>query len=288
VIGRVIALFLAAIAGAWSAAFAQIPAPPPLRLAIAGLPPGPCAPPPAGAAGLSAYAAHLSARLQRPVLACPTADTAKAGELLAAGGADLALLDPAGFAMTLGKARVILAPRNPSDHGRIEIIFAAHATSQRTGAAGLSGARLALGGDAPIAAILPVRVAEEAGVARAAFRAIAPGSAVEDAAAALRAGRADVAAFHAAAWRRLCRADAPGQEPCKDLKVVYRARPQAKLAFVAPLSMSDETRYRLIGIHIAMHLEAPAAFAFVRTLAPEAESVDPAEASALATRPGAP
>lgn len=259
-------------------------APAPLRLLVEGTPPGPCAPVTAGDAALAAYAGRLAQRLERPVLACPVADKGAAAKALASGGGDLALLDPAAFASAGPTVRAILAPRISSDFGRVEIVFASLKTSSRSGLTGLTGARLQLAGTAPLAAEAPLRVAADSGLTAAAFKAVMPGRSPEEAVAALRAGRVDLAAFHAAAWRRLCRADAPGEEPCKDLKVVYAARPQARLAFVAPLSMPDDLRYRLIGIHMALHLEAPSAFAYVARIAPGAVSVDPAEASALAPR----
>jgi len=162
------------------------------------------------------------------------------------------------------------------------MVFVALKASPRTGAEGLAGARLALGGAHPVAAQGPLRVARDASLPADAFPAVIVTQSPDEAAAALRAGKADVAALHASAWRRLCLPEAKGEEPCKDLKVVYAARPQARLALVAPLSMPDELRYRLIGIHIAMHLEAPAAFAFAARSAPGATSFDAAEASALA------
>ncbi|MFZ4601298.1 MAG: PhnD/SsuA/transferrin family substrate-binding protein [Caulobacterales bacterium] len=258
----------------------QAAAPAPLRLAIEGLPPGPCAPAPQSPAGLSTYTRLLETRLGRPVLACPVADKAAAAAALASGGVDLAMLDPQSFPAA-GKARPILAPHSLEDFGRVEMIFAAMSTSPRAGPKGLAGARLALAGAHPVAAGGPLRVAQDAGIAPTAFAAVASERDPEAAIAAVRAGRADVAAFHAAAWRRLCRTDKPGEQPCKDLKVVYAARPQARLALVAPLSMPDELRYRLIGIHIAMHLEAPEAFAFAARGATGAVSFDPTEASAL-------
>lgn len=281
-------LAIAAIAAIsiWGGVAQAAPAPP-FRLAVqaaAGAqtePSAPCAPAPPSDVALAAYAAHLQSRLDRAVLVCPVSDPAKAGALLASGGVDMAPLDPMGFAAASGKARALLAPRLPADFGRVEIVFAALSSSSRTGPGGLGGARLALAGTVPVAALAPVRVATDAGQS---FAAVLPGRDPQDAIAMLRANKVDIAAFHAAAWRRLCRGDGVGQEPCKDFKVVYAARPQARLAFATPLSMPDELRYRLIGINIALHLEAPAAFAYVARIAPGATSIDPAEASALVQR----
>jgi ABC-type phosphate/phosphonate transport system substrate-binding protein len=271
------ALLALALLGA-PAAHAAAPAP--FRLAIDGLPSGPCAAAPPSPAGLSTYTRHLETRLGRVVLVCPFADKSAAAAALAAGEVDFAMLDPQSFPAA-GQARAILAPHSREDFGRVEMIFAALNSSPRAGAKGLAGARLALAGTHPVAAGGPLRVAQDAGIAASAFAVVQTERDPEAAIHAVRTGRADVAAFHAAAWRRLCRSDKPGEQPCKDLKVVLAARPQARVAFVAPLSMPDELRYRLIGIHIAMHLEAPDAFAYAARGAAGAVSFDPAEAGAL-------
>ena len=82
---------------------------------------------------------------------------------------------------------------------------------------------------------------------------------------ALNAGKADAIVLHAAAWQRLCTPDDPKvKPPCDDLRILLKARPQAALAIVVRKDISDETRYRLIGIHMPMHLENRAAFAWAR------------------------
>jgi hypothetical protein len=70
-------------------------------------------------------------------------------------------------------------------------------------------------------------------------------------------------------------------DPCRDLRAVLHARPRAAWALVVRRDMPAELRYRLIGIHLPLRLEAPAAFAFAA--GPGAAEFQPAEAEALTT-----
>jgi hypothetical protein len=86
----------------------QAAAPAPLRLAIEGLPPGPCAPAPQSPAGLSTYTRLLETRLGRPVLACPVADKAAAAAALASNSRarSAAAAAAAALAASLAAARI--------------------------------------------------------------------------------------------------------------------------------------------------------------------------------------
>ena len=70
---------------------------------------------------------------------------------------------------------------------------------------------------------------------------------------------------------------------CGDLKVVWRAaRPQAERAYAVRRDLPDPLRYRLLGVHLAMHLEDRPAFDWAAAqLAPGAADFEPAEAQAL-------
>jgi len=70
-------------------------------------------------------------------------------------------------------------------------------------------------------------------------------------------------------------------EPCRDLRVLIKARPRATQALVVRRDITTNLRYRLIGIHLPLHLEAPAAFAFAAGWAKDAAEFQPAEADAL-------
>jgi ABC-type phosphate/phosphonate transport system substrate-binding protein len=100
--------------------------------------------------------------------------------------------------------------------------------------------------------------------------------------AALRAGKAEAVALVDAAWQRQCQNPSPKVQGCADLKVVWRARPQAPRAFAVRRDLSDPLRFRLLGVHMAMNLEDRAAFDWAAAqLGPGAAGFEPAEALAL-------
>ncbi|MFZ5720689.1 MAG: PhnD/SsuA/transferrin family substrate-binding protein [Pseudomonadota bacterium] len=274
---RLVALAAAgmALAGAASAA--------PLRIAAVGQGSGPCAPVGVGVSvGEKAYYDHLGARLQTQVLRCPVPDAKAAAAALAAGSLDMARLDPEAFAAVRSTARAILTVRPERAPNRIPVVLAVRASDSRRQLAALNGATVAFGGTTAAGLSIPRTVLAERGAGAGFYKELIAEDG-EVALAELRRGRVDAAAVHAAAWQRVCRMVTPKDpEPCRDLRIVFKARPQAHEALVVRRDMPAELRYRLIGIHMPLHLEAPAAFAFATVGAPKAAEFTPAEADALA------
>lgn len=258
-----------------------------LRIAAVTPTPGPCAPLDATAApGEKAYYDHLAKRLDVKVLKCPVADQAAAAAALAAGSLDMALLDRVSFAPVAGATRAILTIRPEGGLNRIPVVVAAPAAGPVKRLEDLRGKTLAFGGSTPAARALPSRVLADRGFGADVFKAELAAADAEDALGKLRSGEADAMVLHAAAWQRLCMPDDPKAKPlCKDLKVLLRARPQATQAIVVRKDIADETRYRLIGIHMPMYLENRVAFSWASSWAPKAAEFEPTEALALvATR----
>ncbi|MBP8247897.1 MAG: PhnD/SsuA/transferrin family substrate-binding protein [Phenylobacterium sp.] len=263
--------------------------PPATSLRIAAVSPtaGPCAPLDATAApDEKAYYGHLAKRLDVKVLKCPVADQAAAAAALAAGSLDVALLDAASFAPVAGTTRAILTIRPEGGLNRIPVVVAAPAAGPVKRLEDLRGKTLAFGGSMPAARALPSRVLADRGFGADVFKAELTAADAADALGKLRSGEADAIVLHAAAWQRLCMPDDPKAKPlCSDLKVLLKARPQAAQAIVVRKDIAKETRYRLIGIHMPMHLENRAAFAWASSWAPKAAEFEPTEALALvATR----
>lgn len=254
----------------------------PLRIAAPGKATGACAALPASApAGERAYYALLAKRLEVEVQKCPVADAAAAGAALAAGQADLAVLDPAAFAPVAKTVRAILTVRPDGSLNRIPIVVAVKSGSGRKTLADLRGGVAAFGGVGRAAYDTPRRALADQG-ADAGFFAREDRPATPDLAAAeLRAGNADALVLNAAAWQRLCRGDEPGEDLCKDLTVVWRGRPRAAKALAVRRDMPEQLRYRLIGIHMPMHLEAKDAFAWGSSWIAGGAEFEPTEADAL-------
>jgi ABC-type phosphate/phosphonate transport system substrate-binding protein len=256
--------------------------PAPFRIAVLAKASGACAKPTGADAGERAYFDLLAKRLERPVVACPVASLAEGAAELAAGRADMAVLDEANYRRVSTAARATLTVRSEGGLTRVPIYLAVRASGPAGDAASMRGRKVAFGGSNPVALALPKQVLAEQGLGP---RGLGPDLVLGDegeALAALRAGRADAVALHAAAWQRQCRPKAQGDKPCADLKIVWRARPKAERAWSVRRDLKDPERFRLIGVHIPMHLEDKAAFAWAAgQLAPGAADFEAAEADAL-------
>lgn len=274
-----LAALACAVAGAAQAA--------PLRIAEVAPAAGPCADLAGDApAGEKAYFEHLAKRLGVAVQRCPVKDTAAAAAALAAGQADLAVLDPAAFAPVKGTTRAILTLRPQGGLNRVMVVVGVKAASPAQSLADLKGKALGLGGTTPAALALPRRALADRGAAGGYFARESVEADEQDAGAALRAGKVDAIALHAAAWQRLCPKVSPKKpKPCADLRVLARIRPQASRAVVVRQDMPMETRYRLIGVHMPLHLENQAAFAWASSWQPKAAEFEAAEAQALLVSP---
>lgn len=272
-------LLLAAGAVLLSAAQALAPTLP-LRIAEITGEAGLCAPLSAGApAGQKAYQALLSERLQTEVLNCPMADAAAAAKALAAGEVDLARVDAGAFGPVSDRVRSILTTRAVGDLNRLPIVVATLQTSTAQNLADLAGASLVFGGPMKASLQVPRKALGDYGADQAFFGEQTVARDYDEAAARLRAGQAQAMVLHAGAWQKLCRGDQPDEDVCRDLRVVWRQRPLAEQAWAMRNDTTDDRRFRLIGVHVALHNEAPNVFAWLA--GDGAEELEPTESKAL-------
>jgi ABC-type phosphate/phosphonate transport system substrate-binding protein len=233
-------------------------------------------------AGEKAYFRLLETRLGRNILSCPVVDRAAAAQALAAGAVDTAVLDPAAYTPVQAKTRPILTVRPAGRLNRIPVVIATKANAPATDLASLRGKAIAFGGDTEAALGIPRQVLADQGAGRGFFSREDIASDADSAAARLRSGAAGALALNAAAWQRLCQGERAKDNNCRDLKVIWRGRPRASLALAVRRDIPDELRFRLIGIHVAMHIEAKDAFAWASSWTPQAAEFEPTEAEALA------
>jgi ABC-type phosphate/phosphonate transport system substrate-binding protein len=193
----------------------------------------------------------------------------------------MAVLDAASFPAVSGTVRAAMTTRADGAPVRVPVVLAVRAGQDGTPAA-LKGRTVAFAGSSAVALGLPREVLAEQGYGGApgVHELVTTNETV--ALAALRARRADAVALQAAAWQRQCQSPSPKVQPCADLKLVWRARPQAQRAFAVRRDLPDPMRYRLLGIHVAMNIEDRPAFAWAASqLGPGAADFQPAEAVAL-------
>lgn len=232
-------------------------------------------------AGQRALHQLLARRLGVEVLDCPVAGYADAAQALASGQVDLAVLDPAGYAGHSDKVRAILTVRQKGGLSRTMQVAAALASSPIKSLADTRGKRLVLGGAAPFDNDLPRLALQDQGAGPGYFSAERIASSSEAALAAIRKGESDAVILNGDAWQRMCRGKSATDTPCADLRIIWKGRPRATYALAVRSDMAPQLRYRLIGIYVAMHLEAPEAFAWASAFAPGGENFEAAEAAAL-------
>ena len=256
-------------------------APAPFRIGVLSAASGPCAAPPSSApAGERAYFDLLNKRLEREVLACPVANPQDGAAALAAGKLDMAVLDETSWPAVKAAARAAMTVRLQGGLARVPVVLAVKA-GQDGDPQSLKGRTIAFGGSAPVALLLPRTVLAEQGYGPGVFGRELVADDEAAALSAVRSGKADAVALEAAAWQRQCQA-AKSKAPCADLKVVWRARPEAERALVVRRDLSDPMRYRVLGVHLAMHLEDRPAFDWAAAqLTSGGADFEPAEAQAL-------
>lgn len=256
-------------------------APAPFRIGVIQPASGPCADPPSSApAGERAYFDLLNNRMDRKVLACPVTSFAEGAAGLAAGRLDLALVDDVSYPAVQTTVRAAMTVRPQGSGARVPVVAAVKAGRDGSPQT-LKGGVVAFGGAAPYSLALPRTVLAEQGYAGVFGRELVAQDEVE-ALKAVRSGKADAVALEVGAWQRQCRGKNPKDEPCADLKLLWRARPHAQRALAVRRDLPDLVRYRLLGIHLAMSLEDKTAFAWAAApLGAAAASFEPAESLAL-------
>jgi len=271
---------LAALAFAAAPSEATAPSPA-LRIATLSAQSAPCAPLTADAPpGERAYFELLARRLEMRVLNCPMASRTEAAHAIADNKADLAVLDASAYRPVAAKSRSILTVRPDGGFARIPAIVAVRANDPRHSLADLRGASAVLGGSNRSYSERPMKALADQGATTGYFSSLTTAGSADEALDMLRDGKVDAMILHAGAWRRVC-LKVRGKSRCDELRVAWRGRPRAQLALVAPNAMSLETRYRLIGIHVAMHQEAPAAFQWASSWIPNGAEFEPTESDAL-------
>jgi len=215
----------------------------------------------------------------RGILEALEARDPAAAQALAAGQIDLARLDGAVFGPVSSNVRSVLTTRDKGALNRLPVVVSTLNTSRARALGDLAGASLVFGGQMKASLEVPKAALASYGADEAFFGDQPVAQDYETAAAQLRSGAAQAMVLHAGAWQKLCRGDQPGEDLCADLQVVWRQRQVAEQAWAVRTDMTDDRRFRLIGIHVAMHNEAPDAFAWAA--GPAAEEFEPTEAKAL-------
>ena len=223
----------------------------------------------------------LAQRLGVDVLDCPVAGFRGAAEALAAGQVDMGVLDPASYATVSDKVRAILTLRPKNGLIRTQVVTAVRAGSPSKTLSDIRGQRLMFVGAAPYDHDLPRKALGDQGAGPSYFSKEVVAASTDDALSRIRKQDVDVVVMNADAWQRSCRGAKPQDQPCGDLRIIWKGRPRAANAVVVRLDLPARLRFQIMGIYVAMHLEAPDALSAASAFAPGSENFDGAEAAAL-------
>ncbi len=253
----------------------------PLRIAVVTLAATGCDDGLAKKMGGEVFVRHLQKRLNTIVRLCGFANSTTAMQALGAGKVDLAPADQASYLPVRDKVRATLTARSAKGAGRVMAMAMVTKASGRKGPNLLIGAKPIFVAAGEVTHDAPLAGLRAAGVDLSKLGSEVLAGDLVRAASDLRSGKGDVLVVYASHYQRLCRGDKPNEKPCDDLKEIWRGRPAVTQALAVRRDMQPDLRYQLISIFIAMHLEAPDAFAFATRTTPGAASFDPTEAEAL-------
>ncbi|MEO1322108.1 MAG: PhnD/SsuA/transferrin family substrate-binding protein [Pseudomonadota bacterium] len=96
---------------------------------------------------------------------------------------------------------------------------------------------------------------------------------------AVEAGDIKAGILESGTWGRACAVLDPTATVCDHFEIIMYDRPRALNALMVPKRTSKERHFRLVGVHIALHLEAPEAMAWL-SQEPKGE-FEPTEALAM-------
>jgi ABC-type phosphate/phosphonate transport system substrate-binding protein len=227
------------------------------------------------------YTAHLKSRVKLEILVCQFPNTSAAAKALSEQKIDMVELDRSAFQQVASVARPILTFRKKDSTARIMSVALVNATSSNRSLATLSGARPSFAMKLPHTYDAPMAGLRSAGMDISKLKPPFIGRDHQAAVAALRNNEADFLVLDADTHRLLCRGSSPTDTPCKDLVEVWRGRPAAETALIVRKDIAQDLRYGLIGIHIFLAEQAPAAFAWLAAKNPGAVAIEPTEPTAL-------
>lgn len=233
--------------------------------------------------GAKAYASHLETRFSNPIVLCLTDDAEGSAKLAQNGDVKLAWIDQAQAAGLTDQWRAFMTLRAKDGLGRPPYVLFTGAEETDIREVRLS--EIAFVGQEPERSFVGMAIdtLEDHGF-QASSDAVGQRYAdVQSLLTAVRSEGALAGLLDSNAWGRECGVLDPSFNPCDDLSVVYQERPRAKGAMIIQANEPSELRYRMVSIHIALHMEAPEAFAWINQ--DRGSEFQPAEPDALSPRP---
>lgn len=228
-----------------------------------------------------AYAKHLENRFNTTVTLCLTGSIADSVSLIDEAGVNMIWVDRANSDTLTDTWRVSLVLRTQAGLGRTPFVLFGLKSNTALDLERLTQEQIAYL-DHPPASLLLEKAGSillDYGIEGASVETGVAKKAVDDVFAAVREGDVQAAILDASTWAAACALLDADSVVCEDLQILMYDRPRAEEAFMIPADTSLERHYRLVGVHISLHLEEPELFAWLSQGA--GSEYEPAEAAAI-------
>ncbi|MEL7109689.1 MAG: PhnD/SsuA/transferrin family substrate-binding protein [Pseudomonadota bacterium] len=228
-----------------------------------------------------AYASLLEQRFNTDVTLCLTETTAEAVALAESGDVNLVWVDQDTVAPLLEGWRASLSLRDNTGLGRSPFVIFTRASDAPLSLGELDPGAIGFQNISPATLNIDLarRLLSDFGIASETPKDELLYSTMDDLIDAVESGVLDAGIVEANAWGRSCSVLEADSTICDTLQVIAYDRPRARNALMVPSETSLERHYRLVGVHIGLHLDDAELFEWISQ--GQGSEFDPAEPTAM-------
>lgn len=210
------------------------------------------------------YAGHLTERFNTDVVLCLTDTLEEAADLARRGEVNMAWVDQASAAPIQATWRSSLTLRSKTGLGRPPFVLFGKAGNDLK-LANVDTDKIGFLDRQPhsLNVDLAQRLLNDFGMPSEAISEVARFKTIDALFAAVDDGRLETAILEAGSWGRACAVLEADSTLCDGFEVLIYDRPRAEWAFMIPNDTEVERHYRLVGVHIALHIDHPQVFGWL-------------------------
>ena len=230
------------------------------------------------------YADHLESRFNTDLTLCLTNSVTESVAMAGEASSTMVWVDQGG-AEFLGESwRAAMVLRSENGLGRTPFVLFGLKSGQTIDLQAVAADRIGFLGQPPAALHVDegLRILRDYELTSDTFQPAIIMPSVQDMFEAVEQQEVDAAIFEASTWGAACAVLDADSTICDGYEILMYDRPRATEAFMIPNTMSTERHYRLIGVHIALHLDHPDVFTWLSQ--GQGSEYEPAEADAMSAK----